>query len=72
MDGFTAWLVRHVTDQDALGELTRRAAADPDWPEEPDRLERFTAHLERPCHSSGTAGPHARLGPLRLPLTGPS
>ncbi|MER6320201.1 YozE family protein [Streptomyces sp. NPDC001581] len=46
MDGFTAWLLRHVTDQDALGELARRAAADPDWPEEPNRLETFTEHME--------------------------
>ncbi|MFD8949828.1 YozE family protein [Streptomyces xanthophaeus] len=46
MDGFTAWLLRHVTDQDALGELARTAAADPDWPEEPDRLKTFIAHLE--------------------------
>ncbi|MEU7606109.1 YozE family protein [Streptomyces sp. NPDC040724] len=46
MDGFTAWLLRHVTDQDVLGELARRAAVDPDWPEEPDLLETFTKHLE--------------------------
>ncbi|MEV6394460.1 YozE family protein [Streptomyces sp. NPDC051907] len=46
MDGFTAWLVRHVTDQGAIGELARMAAADPDWPEGPDRLHTFTDHLE--------------------------
>lgn len=46
MDGFTARLLRQVTDQDALGELARRAAGDPDWPEGPDRLQTFTAHLE--------------------------
>ncbi|MEV6398470.1 YozE family protein [Streptomyces sp. NPDC051907] len=46
MDGFTAWLLRHVTDQDAIGELARRADADPDWPEGPDRLRTFTDHLE--------------------------
>ncbi|MFD3472486.1 YozE family protein [Streptomyces sp. NPDC058682] len=47
MEEFTAWLFRHVRDQGALGEFARRAAADPDWPEEPDRMETFTAHLER-------------------------
>ncbi|MFD0149453.1 YozE family protein [Streptomyces sp. NPDC055721] len=46
MDGFTAWLLRHVTDQGAIGELARLAAADPDWPEGPDRLQTFTDHLE--------------------------
>lgn len=46
MDGFTAWLLRQVTDQGAIGELARKAAADPDWPEGPDRLETFTDHLE--------------------------
>ncbi|MFD6115465.1 DUF6247 family protein [Streptomyces yangpuensis] len=47
MDGFTARLLRHVRDQDAFGDVARRGAADPDRPEEPDRLETFTAHLER-------------------------
>ncbi|MGW3328530.1 hypothetical protein [Streptomyces virginiae] len=47
MEGFTAWLLRHMRDQDALGDVARRAAADPDWPEGPDRLETFTAHWER-------------------------
>ncbi|MFD5506517.1 YozE family protein [Streptomyces sp. NPDC127051] len=46
MDGFTAWLLRHAADEDAIGELARLAAADPDWPEGPDRLETFTNHLE--------------------------
>ncbi|MFD3441887.1 YozE family protein [Streptomyces sp. NPDC058685] len=54
MGGFTAWLALHVTDQDAVGELARRAAADPDWPEGPDRLATFTDHLE-----SGGATPTA-------------
>lgn len=46
MDGFTAWLLRHVTDQGAVGEVARQAAADPHWPEGPDRLRTFTDHLE--------------------------
>ncbi|MFD3467930.1 YozE family protein [Streptomyces sp. NPDC058682] len=46
MGGFKAWLLRHVTDQGALGELARLAAADPNWPEGPDRLQTFTDHLE--------------------------
>ncbi|MER5932393.1 hypothetical protein [Streptomyces sp. NPDC002054] len=46
MDGFTAWLSRHARDQGAIGELARRAAADPDWPEGPNRLQTFTDHLE--------------------------
>ncbi|MFB6805330.1 YozE family protein [Streptomyces sp. NPDC056387] len=46
MDGFTAWLLRHVTDEDAIGELARWASADPHWPEGPDRLGTFTDHLE--------------------------
>ncbi|MGW0754509.1 hypothetical protein [Streptomyces sp. NPDC002587] len=40
--------------QDALGERATRAAADPDWPEEPDRLETFTEHLEG-CHATPAA-----------------
>lgn len=47
MDGFTAWLLQHATDQGSTGELARRAAADPGWPEGPDRLQTFTDHLER-------------------------
>ncbi|MBT1187763.1 hypothetical protein HET69_28170 [Streptomyces sp. CJ_13] len=47
MGGFTEWLLRHATDQGAIGELARRADADPDWPEVPDRLQAFTDHLER-------------------------
>ncbi|MFG2232688.1 YozE family protein [Streptomyces sp. NPDC048723] len=46
MDGFTAWLLRHVTDQGAIGDLARKAAADPDWPEDPNRLQTFTDHME--------------------------
>ncbi|MFE5861654.1 YozE family protein [Streptomyces virginiae] len=46
MGGFTAWLLQHVTDQSAVGALARKAAADPDWPEGPDRLQTFTAYLE--------------------------
>ncbi|MFB7453437.1 hypothetical protein [Streptomyces sp. NPDC056194] len=46
MDGFTAWLQRHVAAQGAIGELARLAAADPDWPVGPDRLQTFTDHLE--------------------------
>ncbi|MFJ9942082.1 YozE family protein [Streptomyces erythrochromogenes] len=46
MGEFTAWLLRHVTDQDGVGELARLAAADPDWPEGPDRLQTFTDYLE--------------------------
>ncbi|MFE2323755.1 YozE family protein [Streptomyces sp. NPDC059385] len=46
MAGFTAWLLRHVTDEDAVGELARQAAADPHWPEGPDRLKTFIDHLE--------------------------
>ncbi|MFI9293762.1 YozE family protein [Streptomyces gardneri] len=46
MSGFTAWLSRHATDQDAIGELARLAAADSYWPEGPDRLQTFTDHLE--------------------------
>ncbi|MGW3321717.1 YozE family protein [Streptomyces virginiae] len=47
MSGFTAWLLQHVADQDAVGALARKAAADPDWPGGPDRLQTFTAYLER-------------------------
>ncbi|MFE5720503.1 YozE family protein [Streptomyces erythrochromogenes] len=46
MQGFTTWLTSHTTDQDTTGELARLAAADPDWPEGPDKLETFTHHLE--------------------------
>ncbi|MET9648375.1 YozE family protein [Streptomyces syringium] len=46
MGEFTAWLLGHVTHQDGVGELARLAAADPDWPEGPDRLQTFTDHLE--------------------------
>ncbi|MFE6847686.1 hypothetical protein [Streptomyces sp. NPDC057686] len=46
MEGFTAWLLRHTGDEGAIGELARRAAADPDWPEGPNRLQTFTGHLE--------------------------
>ncbi|MFE9256644.1 YozE family protein [Streptomyces sp. NPDC006879] len=46
MGGFTMWLSGHVTDQDAVGALARTAAADPDWPQGPDRLQTFTDHLE--------------------------
>ncbi|MFI5666267.1 YozE family protein [Streptomyces sp. NPDC051704] len=46
MDGFTAWLSGHVKERDALGELARLAAGDPDWPKGPDRLQTFTDHLE--------------------------
>ncbi|MCH0566485.1 MULTISPECIES: YozE family protein [unclassified Streptomyces] len=46
MSGFTAWLLRHLTDEDAIGEFARMAAADPDWPRGPDRLQTFTRHLE--------------------------
>lgn len=46
MDGFTAWLLGHVKEQDAVGELARAAAADPGWPEGPNRLRTFTDHLE--------------------------
>lgn len=47
MNGFTAWLAQHMADPGAVGELARRAAADPDWPESPDRLPTFTEYLER-------------------------
>ncbi|MFD9476245.1 MULTISPECIES: YozE family protein [Streptomyces] len=46
MEGFTDWLLRRTGDQGAIGELARKAAADPDWPEGPDRLQTFTDHLE--------------------------
>ncbi|MFC5144055.1 YozE family protein [Streptomyces aureoversilis] len=46
MEGFTVWLARHVMDQDVVGEVARGAAADPNWPEGPNRLETFTDHLE--------------------------
>ncbi|MFE2141950.1 hypothetical protein ACFXA3_09390 [Streptomyces sp. NPDC059456] len=46
MGGFTAWLLRHVTDEGAIGELARLASADPHWPVGPDRLRTFTDHLE--------------------------
>ncbi|MFC9822714.1 hypothetical protein ACFWG6_35040 [Streptomyces erythrochromogenes] len=35
-----------MTDQGAIGELARQAAADPDWPEGSNRLQTFTDHLE--------------------------
>ncbi|MCX4546426.1 hypothetical protein [Streptomyces sp. NBC_01565] len=47
MEGFTGWLLRHTGDQGSVGELARRAAAEPDWPDGPDRLQTFTDHLER-------------------------
>ncbi|MBN0048512.1 hypothetical protein JS756_31330 [Streptomyces actuosus] len=46
MSGFTAWLLRHVADEGAIGEFARAAAADPDWPQGPDRLQTFAHHLE--------------------------
>ncbi|MFD7916873.1 hypothetical protein ACFV30_40370 [Streptomyces sp. NPDC059752] len=46
MEEFTTWLLRHVMDQDAIGDLSRLADTDPDWPEDPDRLQTFTDHLE--------------------------
>ncbi|WP_030727175.1 hypothetical protein [Streptomyces sp. NRRL S-237] len=46
MEDFTAWLLRHATDPGAIGELARKAGADPDWPEGPNRLQTFTDHLE--------------------------
>ncbi len=47
MEGFTAWLLTHLRDQSAMGDLARMAAADPDWPSDPDRLGTYTDHLER-------------------------
>ncbi|MEV6395898.1 hypothetical protein AB0M39_14140 [Streptomyces sp. NPDC051907] len=46
MGGFTALLLGHVTAAGPIGELAGKAAADPDWPEGPYRLETFTDHLE--------------------------
>ncbi|MFJ7159788.1 hypothetical protein ACIQUQ_33220 [Streptomyces sp. NPDC101118] len=46
MGGFTTRLLGHVTARGALGELARSAAADPHWPQGPDRLETFTGQLE--------------------------
>lgn len=46
MDGFTAWLLTQLTDQGAIGQLARKAASDPDWPQGPGRLQTFTDHLE--------------------------
>ncbi|MFE6912272.1 hypothetical protein [Streptomyces erythrochromogenes] len=46
MQGFTALLASHTTDQDTTGDLARLAAADPDWSEDPDKPETFTHHLE--------------------------
>ncbi|KOG51093.1 hypothetical protein ADK75_17060 [Streptomyces virginiae] len=30
--GFTSWLKTHAKDQNAIGDLARDVAADPDWP----------------------------------------
>ncbi|MEU3776344.1 YozE family protein [Streptomyces sp. NPDC032472] len=45
MGGFREWLLAHLKNQDAIGELARKAASDPDWPEGPDRL-KTSDHLE--------------------------
>ncbi|MET7711498.1 hypothetical protein [Streptomyces sp. NPDC005407] len=38
MDGFGARLTQPTQDGGAIGDLASDAAADPDWPESPDRL----------------------------------
>uniref|UniRef100_A0AAU2K383 YozE family protein n=1 Tax=Streptomyces sp. NBC_00049 TaxID=2903617 RepID=A0AAU2K383_9ACTN len=39
-------MLRHAGDEGAIGELARKAAADLNWPEGPNRLQTFTDYLE--------------------------
>ncbi|MFD6875691.1 MULTISPECIES: hypothetical protein [unclassified Streptomyces] len=43
---FTAWLLGHTADPGTLGEVARTAAADPHWPDGPERLRTYTEYLE--------------------------
>lgn len=54
MGGFSDWLLQNVGDEGAVGDLARAASADPGWPERPDRLATYTAHLEESGASRGT------------------
>ncbi|WP_328792651.1 MULTISPECIES: hypothetical protein [unclassified Streptomyces] len=44
-----------MKDQDALGDLARRAAADTDWPEELDRLEGLGQQAGGGVHGLGSS-----------------
>ncbi|MET7649012.1 YozE family protein [Streptomyces sp. NPDC005426] len=46
MDGFGGWLAQFTQVKGAMGDLARDAAADTDWPDEPDELETYVDHLE--------------------------
>lgn len=46
VNGFGEWLSKNTQARNAVGDLARDAAADPDWPEGSDELETFTEHLE--------------------------
>ncbi|AZK98830.1 MULTISPECIES: YozE family protein [Streptomyces] len=46
MSGFGDWLNQFTQVRGAIGDLARDAAADADWPEEPDELETYVDHLD--------------------------
>ncbi|WP_331764366.1 YozE family protein [Streptomyces sp. NBC_01506] len=46
MSGFGDWLAQFTQVRGAIGDLARDAAADTDWPEEPDELETYVDHLD--------------------------
>ncbi|MFF4249480.1 YozE family protein [Streptomyces sp. NPDC001822] len=46
MNGFGGWLAQFTQVRSGIGDLARDAAADADWPEEPDELETYVDHLE--------------------------
>ncbi|MCX4682631.1 YozE family protein [Streptomyces sp. NBC_01433] len=46
MSGFGGWLAQFTQVRGGIGDLARDAAADADWPEEPDELETYVDHLE--------------------------
>lgn len=44
---FRAWLLRHVDEQSAIGDLARDVQSDYEWPEgESESLELYSDHLE--------------------------
>ncbi|MFG2774729.1 YozE family protein [Streptomyces sp. NPDC048350] len=44
---FRAWLLRHVDEQSAAGDLARDVRVDDQWPEgEPESLDLYSEHLE--------------------------
>ncbi|MEV6398469.1 YozE family protein [Streptomyces sp. NPDC051907] len=61
-DTFGRWLAQFAESSTSLGDLARLAAADPAWPNEPDRLQTYVDYLKQ-----AGAAPSGADGSLRLP-----